>query len=162
MSAASTPATKALSEASVAYRVHTYEHDHRSESYGMEAVGALGVDAGRVFKTLVIELTGAGLAVAVVPVACTLSLKSAAAALGASKAVMADPAKARRITGYVLGGISPLGQRRALPTVIDSSAPTWDTVYCSAGKRGSEIELAPTELIRLTDAVVTEIAVRAG
>lgn len=162
MAAASTPATKTLAQSAVDHRVHVYRHDPRVESYGTEAAAALGVEAARVFKTLVIDLAGVGLAVAVVPVDCTLSLKSAAAALGVSKAVMADPAKAQHSTGYVLGGISPLGQRKALPTVVDESASTIDRIYCSAGKRGMEIELAPADLIRLTDATVAAIAVRAS
>ena len=162
MAAAATPATKVLTSADVDFRVHAYTHDPRQSAYGLEAADALGVDAGRVFKTLVIELSGKSLCVAVVPVACTLSLKAAAAVLGGTKAVMADPAKAQRSSGYVLGGISPLGQRRTLPTVIDSSALESDRIYCSAGRRGLEIELDPADLVRLTSAVVADIAVRAG
>ncbi len=164
--AASTPAIRALTQAKVAHRVHTYQHDPRSDSFGAEAVAALadqlGVAAGQIFKTLVIELSGgsapARLAVAILPVPTTLSLKAAAAALGAPKAVMADKAKAERTTGYVLGGISPLGQKRALPTVIDASALEWDRMLCSAGRRGLEIDLAPADLVRLTDAVTASVA----
>lgn len=163
MAAASTPAIKALVQARVEHRVHAYSHDPRHDSYGAEAVaalaGELGVSAGQVFKTLVIELGSGALAVAVVPVPTTLSLKAAAAALGGGKAAMADKAKAERTTGYVLGGISPLGQKKRLPTVVDVSALQWDRVLCSAGKRGLEIELAPADLVRLTGAVTAPVAV---
>lgn len=161
MAGASTPAILALTRAQVAHRVHAYAHDPRSDSYGAEAVAALadevGVAAAQIFKTLVLELSKGGLAVAVLPVPRTLTLKAAAAALGAPKAVLADRAKAERTTGYVLGGISPLGQKRALPTVLDDSALRWDRVLCSAGKRGLEIELAPADLIRLTGAVTAAV-----
>ncbi|WP_067687809.1 Cys-tRNA(Pro) deacylase [Nocardia jejuensis] len=161
MATASTPAIKALVQAAVEHRVHAYSHDPRSDSYGSEAVealaGELGVGAAQIFKTLVIELSSGGLAVAVLPVPNKLSLKAAAAALGGGKAEMADKAKAERTTGYVLGGISPLGQKKRLPTVIDDSALEWDRVLCSAGKRGLEIELHPAELIRLTEAVTSTI-----
>lgn len=163
--AAPTPAIRAATRAEVAHRVHTYPHDPRNDSFGAEAVAALGerlgVQAGQIFKTLVIELSGGSggsrLAVAVLPVPATLSLKAAAAALDASKAVMADKTRAERTTGYVLGGISPLGQKRVLPTVIDSSALEWDRMLCSAGRRGLEIELAPQDLVRLTAAVTAPI-----
>ncbi|MET8654729.1 Cys-tRNA(Pro) deacylase [Nocardia aurea] len=161
MAGAATPAIRTLSSAGVEHRVHAYRHDPRSDSYGTEAVDALGaelgVEADQIFKTLVIELSTGTLAVAVLPVPNTLSLKAAAAALGAPKAVMADKTKAERSTGYVLGGISPLGQRKPLPTVVDASALTWDRVLCSAGKRGLEIELAPTDLIRIAGAVSASI-----
>lgn len=117
----------------------------------------MGVSADQVFKTLVIELSDGKLAVAVLPVAAKLSLKSAAAALGSPKAIMAEPAKAQRTTGYVLGGISPLGQKRLLPTVIDESALTFPVVFCSAGKRGLEISLTPLDLVQLTKAVTASI-----
>jgi Cys-tRNA(Pro)/Cys-tRNA(Cys) deacylase len=159
--AASTPAIRALTQAKVPHVVHSYPHDPRSESYGDEAVTALservGVTAAQIFKTLVIELSTGAPAVAVLPVPQSLSLKAAAAALGAPKAAMADKAKAQRITGYVLGGVSPLGQKRILPTVVDESALTWDRILFSAGKRGLEIELAPAELIRLTGAVTAPV-----
>ncbi|MET9485552.1 Cys-tRNA(Pro) deacylase [Nocardia sp. NPDC006630] len=161
--AASTPAIKTLVQAKVEHRVHAYPHDPRSDSYGAEAVAALaaelGVSAEQIFKTLVIELGSGALAVAVLPVPAKLSLKAAAAALGEGKAVMADKAKAERTTGYVLGGISPLGQKKRLPTVLDESALEFDRVLCSAGKRGLEIELAPAELVRLTSAVTAAVAV---
>ncbi|WP_328711186.1 Cys-tRNA(Pro) deacylase [Nocardia salmonicida] len=155
----STPAIKALR--GIAHRVHSYSHDPRAESYGDEAVDALGeelgVQAAQIFKTLVIELSSGALAVAVVPVPARLSLKAAAAALGVSKASMADKTKAERTTGYVLGGVSPLGQRKKLPTVVDASALDWDRVLCSAGKRGLEIELAPADLVRACAAVTAPI-----
>lgn len=157
MAASATPATKLLVARGVSHTVHAYAHDPRSTSYGDEAVAALGVAAAQVFKTLVVELSGARLAVAVVPVETKLSLKAAAAALGAAKAVMADVAKAQRSTGYVVGGISPLGQRRPLATVVDSSALQWNRIFCSAGRRGLEIELAPDDLVVLTSAVVADI-----
>ncbi|HUH67485.1 MAG TPA: Cys-tRNA(Pro) deacylase [Mycobacterium sp.] len=163
MSGASSPAIRMLIQNKVDHRVHSYTHDPRSDSYGAEAVNALaeklGVEPEQIFKTLVIELSTGDLAVAVVPVARTLSLKAGAAALGAPKATMADKAKAERITGYVLGGISPLGQKRALPTVLDASALKWDRMLCSAGRRGLEIELAPADLVRLTKAVLAPVAV---
>ncbi|MET8780035.1 Cys-tRNA(Pro) deacylase [Nocardia sp. NPDC050713] len=161
MAGASTPAIRTLAKAGIAHRVHSYAHDPRADSYGAEAVDALaaelGVVAAQIFKTLVVELSTGALAVAVLPVPNTLSLKAAAAALGAPKATMADKTKAERTTGYVLGGISPLGQRKRLPTVIDDSALGWDRMLCSAGKRGLEIELAPADLVRAAGAVTAPI-----
>lgn len=161
MAAASTPAIKILTGAGIAHRVHAYAHDPRAESFGDEAVDALGaelgVEAAQIFKTLVIELSTGALAVAVLPVPAKLSLKAAAAALGAPKASMADKTKAERTTGYVLGGVSPLDQRKKLPTVVDASALDWDRVLCSAGKRGLEIELAPADLVRAAAAVTAPI-----
>jgi Cys-tRNA(Pro)/Cys-tRNA(Cys) deacylase len=157
---AATPAIAALLAAGVAHEVVQYHHDPRADSFGAEAAEQLahshGVAAAQVFKTLVIALSS-GLAVAVLPVPAKLSLKAAAAALGVPKAAMADKAAAERSTGYVLGGISPLGQRKPLPTVIDASALQWDRVLCSAGKRGLDIALAPADLISLTDAVTADI-----
>ncbi|KAF0846321.1 Cys-tRNA(Pro) deacylase [Nocardia caishijiensis] len=161
MAAASTPAIRVLTVANIAHEVHSYAHDQRAESYGAEAVDALGyalgVVAAQVFKTLVIELSTGALAVAVLPVPAKLSLKAAAAALGAAKASMADRTKAERTTGYVLGGVSPLGQRKKLATVVDASALAWDRVLCSAGRRGLEIELAPADLVRAAGAVTAPI-----
>ncbi|MEW5808675.1 MAG: Cys-tRNA(Pro) deacylase [Actinomycetota bacterium] len=159
MARAATPAIAALMAAGVPHTVLTYRHDPRTEAFGDEAVEELagdGVVAEQIFKTLVVALP-TGLGVAVLPVPEKLSLKSAAAALGAAKATMADPAAAQRSTGYVVGGISPLGQRKPLPTVVDSSALRWDRVLCSAGKRGLDVALAPADLIRLTNAVTAEI-----
>jgi Cys-tRNA(Pro)/Cys-tRNA(Cys) deacylase len=157
---AATPAIAALVTAGIPHDVYRYDHDPRATSFGDEAVAALAATAGvapdQILKTLVVALP-TGLAVAVLPVPATLSLKAAAAALGAPKASMADRAAAERSTGYVLGGISPLGQRKALPTVVDASALTWDRVLCSAGKRGLEIALAPGDLIRLARAVTADV-----
>jgi Cys-tRNA(Pro)/Cys-tRNA(Cys) deacylase len=151
-----TPATTLLTRQKVAHRVHAYEHDPRADSFGLEAVKALGVQPERCFKTLIAEVDGR-LVVAVVPVSGALDVKALAAAVGGKRAGMADPVAAERSTGYVLGGISPLGQRKRLPTVIDSTALGYDTVYVSAGRRGLEIELAGAELARLTDATVASI-----
>ncbi|WIY05928.1 Cys-tRNA(Pro) deacylase [Amycolatopsis mongoliensis] len=157
MAGKGTPATALLAKQKVAHTLHAYDHDPRAESYGLEAVEALGLERARVFKTLVVEVDGR-LVVGVVPVTGQLDLKALAAAAGGKKAKMADPAAAQRATGYVLGGISPLGHRSRLAVVIDASAPTFETVFCSAGRRGLEVELAPAELIRLTGAVVAPIA----
>jgi Cys-tRNA(Pro)/Cys-tRNA(Cys) deacylase len=156
MPRAATPAIAALVAAGVPHDVLRYDHDPRNESYGDEAVAALAASPGQIFKTLVIAVPR-GLAVAVLPVPRKLSLKAAAAALGVPKAEMADRAAAGRSTGYVLGGISPLGQRKPLPTVVDASALAFDRVLCSAGKRGLEVALAPADLIRLTNAVTADI-----
>lgn len=141
--------------------LHPYTHDPAAASYGTEAAEALGADPEKVFKTLMVEVEGR-LAVGVVPVSGNLDLKAFAAALGAKKAAMADPAAAERRTGYVLGGISPLGQRQSSPTVIDDSALAFDTVLVSGGKRGLDIELAPADLIRLTSALTASIGTGAG
>ena len=151
-----TPATAALAAAGVPFVLHPYTHDPSAASYGAEAAEALGIDPSRVFKTLMVEVEGR-LAVGIVPVSGTLDLKAFAAALGAKKAAMADPAAAQRRTGYVLGGISPLGQRLPSPTVLDSSAVGLQTLLVSGGKRGLDIELAPADLIRLTQAVTAPI-----
>jgi len=151
-----TPATVALTAAGVEFTVHAYEHDPSHPSYGEEAAEAMGVSPDRVFKTLVADVDGT-LTVAVVPVAGSLDLKALAAALGAKRAVMADPVLAERTTGYVRGGISPLGQRKKLPTVLDTSASTHPTICVSAGRRGLEVELTPTDLTRLTEAVSAPI-----
>jgi len=154
MAGRDTPATTAARKAGVEHRVHEYAHDPDATSYGMEAAEALGLDPARVFKTLVADLDGT-LTVCIVPVAHELDLRS----LG-KRARLADTAKAERTTGYVAGGISPLGQRRALPTLVDETALDHDTVFVSAGRRGLEIELAPADLVRLTTAVVAPIARR--
>ncbi|MEU6081949.1 Cys-tRNA(Pro) deacylase [Streptomyces sp. NPDC047108] len=154
--AGGTPATVALTGAGTDFTVHAYEHDPAAASYGEEAAQAMGVEPERVFKTLLAEVDGA-LTVAIVPVAGSLDLKALAAAVGGKRAVMADPAVAERTTGYVRGGISPLGQRRRLPTVLDDSASSYGTVCVSAGRRGLEVELAPSDLASLTDAVLAPI-----
>ncbi len=157
---AATPAITALLTAGVPHEVLQYRHDPRNASFGEEAVeelaGVEGVDPEQVFKTLVIALPK-GLGVAVLPVRSKLSLKAAAAALGVAKATMADRAAAERATGYVIGGISPFGQRKPLPTVVDASALGWDRVLCSAGKRGWDIAVHPQDLIKLTNAVTADI-----
>ena len=153
---AGTPATVALTKANVPFTAHTYEHDPAAGSFGTEAAEVMGVVPERVFKTLLAEVDGK-LVVAVVPVSGSLDLKALASAVGGKKAAMADPAAAERSTGYVLGGISPLGQRKPLRTVVDESALGFDTVFCSGGRRGFEIELAPADLVRLTSAVTASI-----
>ncbi|MFF8318230.1 Cys-tRNA(Pro) deacylase [Streptomyces bobili] len=151
-----TPATVALTAAGVEFTVHAYDHDPAHPSYGEEAAEATGVSPDRVFKTLVAEVDGT-LTVAVVPVAGSLDLKALAAAVGGKRAAMADPALAERTTGYVRGGISPLGQRKRLPTVLDDSAQAHSTICVSAGRRGLEVELSPTDLAKLTDAVLAPV-----
>jgi Cys-tRNA(Pro)/Cys-tRNA(Cys) deacylase len=149
---AATPAVRVLERAKVAHTLHPYDPEHPSDQgHGEAAVAALGADPRQVFKTLVARVDGA-LTVAVVPVSGTLDLKALAAAAQGRKAVMAEPADAERTTGYVLGGISPLGQRKALPTVVDESALGFGTVMVSAGRRGLQVELAPADLVRLTRA----------
>ncbi len=153
---AGTPATNALARAGVSYTVHRYEHDPAAPSYGLEAAEALGVQAERVFKTLLADVDGSPV-VAVVPVVGSLDLKALATALGAKRAGMAASSAAERATGYVIGGISPLGQRRRLPTVVDSTAVEFPTIFVSAGRRGMDVELAPDQLVRLTDATTARI-----
>jgi Cys-tRNA(Pro)/Cys-tRNA(Cys) deacylase len=157
VSAKGTPATKALQRAGLEVRTHAYEHDPKAESYGLEAATALSLDPTCVYKTLVAMVDGK-LTVAIVPVEKQLDLKALAAAAKGKRAEMAKVADAERATGYVAGGISPLGQRKALPTVIDDSALLHDTVFVSGGRRGLEIELAPADLERLTGAAVAPIA----
>ncbi|MEV5152334.1 Cys-tRNA(Pro) deacylase [Streptomyces werraensis] len=151
-----TPATVALTAAGVPFTVHSYDHDPSHPSYGEEAAEAMGVSPDRVFKTLVADVDGA-LTVAVVPVAGQLDLKALASAAGGKRASMADPALAERTTGYVRGGISPLGQRKKLPTVLDESATRHETICVSAGRRGLEVELTPADLAILTSAVLAPI-----
>ena len=154
---AGTPATVVLTEAGVPFTLHTYAHDPSARSYGDEAAALLGLAPEQMFKTLLVD-TGAGLAVGVLPVAGSLDLKAMATALGVKHVVLADPAVAQRVTGYVLGGISPLGQKRRLPTVIDESAELFDVVYVSGGRRGLSLGVAPADLIALTEATVADIA----
>ncbi len=155
--ASGTRATDELVRLGVTHTVHRYVHDPRHASYGQEASEALGVPPGRVFKTLIAEVDGK-LTVAVVPVSGTLDLKALAAAAGGKKAAMAEPAAAERATGYVTGGITSLGLRKPLPVVVDASALGHDTVFCSAGQRGMEIELAPADLVTAANARVAPIA----
>lgn len=152
-----TPATLALDALGIDYRGHTYDHDPAATGYGVEAARALGVPEGRIFKTLLVD-AGGELAVGIVPVAGSLDLKAMAAALGVKAVRMADPSDAARRTGYVLGGISPIGQRRLLRTVIDDSAADHDTVYVSGGRRGFQVELRPEELLRVTRGTYAPIA----
>lgn len=159
--AGGTPATVLLDADGASYTTHTYVHDPQAASYGTEAAEALGVDPARVFKTLMVDTGrsgGAALAVAIVPVTGSLDLKAAAVALRVKKVQLAQADDAQRRTGYVLGGISPLGQRHHSPTVIEDSATTWSTIYVSGGRRGLEIEVAPQDLIRLTDARPAAVA----
>lgn len=151
-----TPATVVLAKAKADFTLHPYDHDPGAQAYGEEAADALGLPYERIFKTLVAEVES-GLAVAVVPVSGKLDLKALAAALKSKRAAMADAAKVERVTGYVVGGISPLGQRKQLPTVVDASALEFETIYFSAGKRGLQIETAPANLISLTRAVTADI-----
>ncbi|MFA5529253.1 MAG: Cys-tRNA(Pro) deacylase [Thiohalomonadaceae bacterium] len=153
-----TPAIDAAKNAGVAHTVHAYEHDPSCAAYGTEAAEKMGVAATRVFKTLVVQLDGKVFAVGIIPVAAQLSMKLMAKAAGAKKATMADKQDVERITGYVLGGVSPLGQKRRLKSFIDASARPFPTVYVSAGRRGLEIELAPDDLAHLTGAAFAELA----
>ena len=154
-----TPAVRALKKARVEYTLHSYEHDPASRSYGLEAAEKIGVPPALVYKTLVVRCQPDGLAVAVVPVSCQLDLKRFAAVSGVKKASMADKADVERATGYVPGGVSPLGQKRRLPIFIDDSINIYERVYISAGKRGLDVSLRPADLIRLASADVGKIAV---
>ena len=155
-----TPAIALVRKAGIVYRVHEYTHEPRAASFGEEAADALGISRARVFKTLLAMLNSdsSQLAVAVVPVARRLNLKAFAAACRAKRAELADSADAERVTGYVVGGISPLGQKRRLPLVLDASALRFETVFVSAGRRGLELELAPKDLMRLSAGIQAAIA----
>ena len=154
-----TPAIKAAQAAGVDVKTHEYRHDPANTNYGLEAADALGLDPVTVFKTLLVMLNGDArkLAVAVVPVTGQLDLKAMATACKAKKADMADPVVAQRATGYVVGGISPLGQKKRLPTVIDASATTYPKMFVSGGRRGLDIEIKPNDLIRLCAAQTAAI-----
>jgi Cys-tRNA(Pro)/Cys-tRNA(Cys) deacylase len=152
-----TPATVALTAAGIAFTVREYDHDPRATSYGLEAAEALGAAPERVFKTLLADVDGR-LVVGVVPVTGQLDLKALARAVGGRKAQMADPAAAERATGYVVGGISPIGQKRAHPTVVDVSALDHDTVLVSGGRRGLDLELSPADLVAVTGASTAPVA----
>jgi Cys-tRNA(Pro)/Cys-tRNA(Cys) deacylase len=154
--AAGTPATALLTASKVSFTLHPYEVAADAPNYGALVAAALGVPGEQVFKTLIAEVDGV-LAVGVVPVVGDLDLKALAAAAGGKRAALADRAAAERSSGYVRGGISPLGQRKRLPTVIDGSATALDLMYVSAGRRGLQIALAPNDLIQLTDAIVAPI-----
>jgi Cys-tRNA(Pro)/Cys-tRNA(Cys) deacylase len=156
-SSGGTPATVALTKAGAPFTLHEYAHDPRAASYGLEAAEALGLEPAQVFKTLMAD-AGGTLAVGIVPVTGQLDLKALARALGVSKAVMAEVAAAERATGYVAGGISPFGQKRAHRTVLDESALGFDVVYVSGGRRGLDLGVAPADLVRVTSATVAPIA----
>lgn len=151
-----TPATVALTRAGIGFTLRAYDHDPAAESYGLEAATALGVEPERVLKTLLVSVEGR-LVVGIVPVSGQLDLKAVAAAAGGKRAEMADPRLAERTTGYVVGGISPVGQRKQLPTVLDESALRFDTVLVSGGRRGLDLELSPHDLVRVTAATVAQI-----
>ncbi len=154
---AGTPATAALIAAGIPFVEHAYSHDPALTNFGLEAATALGLDPDRVFKTLVAEVDGA-LVVGIVPVTGKLDIKALAAAVGGKRAEMADPKHAERRTGYVVGGISPIGQKNAHPTVLDETAELFDTVFVSGGRRGLDLELAPADLVRVTNGIVADIA----
>ena len=151
-----TPATALLTTLGVRFTLHPYHHDPRAEAYGEEAAEALGVETTRIFKTLIATIEGK-LVCGVVPVSGHLDLKALAATLGGKRAVMAEPSAAARATGYVVGGISPLGQKTRIPVVVDESAAAFETVYVSAGRRGLQVELSPADLIRSTGATLAPI-----
>ena len=156
-----TPAIVALGAAGVDFTVHEFHHEPSGRNYGIEAAEALGVEHDRVFKTLLANAHGASggaQVVGIVPVTAQLSLRNLAAAAGAKRAEMCPPDVAERLTGYVVGGISPFGQKRSLPTVIDETCELWDTIFVSGGRRGLDVELAPGALIDLLDATVADIA----
>ncbi len=153
-----TPAIKSLEKAKAKFQTHEYHHDANAESYGMEAAEKLGIDPNRVFKTLVVMLDAKDYAVGIIPVSAMLSMKQIAKAAGAKKAAMADKQQVERMTGYVLGGVSPFGQKKLLKTFIDSSAKIHPTVFVSAGRRGLEVELAPTVFIQLLGGQFFELA----
>jgi len=153
-----TPGINVAKKAKIAHKVHEYAHDSSSESYGLEAAEKLGVPEARVFKTLVVSLDNKELAIGVIPVSSMLSMKLLAKAAGAKKATMAARSDVERSTGYVLGGVSPLGQKKRLKTIIDSSAKNHTTIYVSAGRRGLEIELSPNDLEKLVNGIFSEIS----
>ena len=151
-----TPAIRMLETAGVDHRLHEYERGDDRRDFGREAAAALGLPGEQVFKTLVVDL-GDELCVAVIPVSCTLSLKRVAAALGAKRATMCEPDRAERSSGYVVGGISPLGQKRQLRTVLDETAELFETIFVSGGRRGLDLEVAPGDIARLLDAIAADV-----
>lgn len=153
-----TPAINALRKGKINHQVHEYVHDPASDAFGLDAVEKLDLPADRVFKTLVVSVDNQELVVGVVPVACMLSMKHLAKAVGAKKAAMANPSDVERVTGYVLGGVSPLGQKKRLRTIIDVSAQAFSTIYVSAGRRGLQIELSPQDLKTLTNGSFSKIS----
>jgi Cys-tRNA(Pro)/Cys-tRNA(Cys) deacylase len=155
--AVGTPATVALEASGIPFVGHTYTHDAANRNFGLEAAAELGLDALQVFKTLMVDVDG-GLVVAIVPVSSKLDLGALAATVAGKRAALADPAVAQRKTGYVVGGISPIGQKTRLPTILDETAELFDTIYVSGGRRGFDIELSPADLLRVTDGVTAAIA----
>ena len=153
-----TPAINTAKRARIEFHLHEYDHDPNAASYGDEAAAKLGLDPDRVFKTLVVTVDGKTLGVAVLPVSHQLDLKRYAKAVGAKKAAMADKREVERSTGYVLGGVSPLGQKKRLPTVVDDSVRDYATIFVSAGRRGMDIELSPADLAALTGATFADVA----
>lgn len=154
---AGTPATAALKVAGIPYIEHAYDHDPANRNFGEEAADVLGLDPERVFKTLMVDVDGR-LVVAIVPVTGKLDLGALAASLHGKRATMADPALAERKTGYLVGGISPIGQKTRLATVLDETAELFDTVFVSGGRRGFDVELAPADLVAVTSAIIAAIA----
>lgn len=152
-----TPGINTAKRANIFYRVHEYSHDPKSDSYGAEAAEKMEVAQERVFKTLVVRVGPKDLIVGVVPVSSSLDMKHIAKAVGVKKAGMAEPSDVEKSTGYVLGGVSPLGQKRKLATIIDSSAQKYPTIFVSAGRRGLELEVKPADLMKLTDAAFVDI-----
>jgi Cys-tRNA(Pro)/Cys-tRNA(Cys) deacylase len=152
-----TPGINQAKKSKISHKIHEYSHDESSESYGLEAADKMGVAQERVFKTLVVSLDNKALVVGIIPVSSMLSMKLIAKAVGAKKAFMADKLDVERSTGYILGGVSPLGQKKRLKTIIHSSANNYPTIYVSAGRRGLEIELRPADLAKLTNAKLAEI-----
>ncbi len=153
-----TPAVNLVKRSRITYQLHSYAHEPGVAAYGQEAADKLGLDPHQVFKTLLVQQSSGQLAVAVIPVCCSLDLKAVGQALGSKKVAMADPQEAQRVTGYLVGGISPLAQKRALPTLIDESAYQFATIFVSGGRRGLDLELAPADLQRLTRARRAAIA----
>jgi Cys-tRNA(Pro)/Cys-tRNA(Cys) deacylase len=152
-----TPGINQVKKNKVSHKIHEYSHDESSESYGLEAADKMGVTQERIFKTLVVTLDNQNLVVGIIPVSSMLSMKLIAKAVGAKKATMADKLDVERSTGYVLGGVSPLGQKRRLSTIIHSSASNYSSIYVSAGRRGLEIELSPADLAKLTNGKFVDI-----
>lgn len=156
-----TPAIRALEQAGISYEVHEYEHSGEGRDYGLEAARELSLDPDRVFKTLVLAVAGhrPGEVVGIVPVSTQADLKAVGVALGAKRVEICDRAVAERLTGYVVGGISPIGQKKRLPTLLDTSAEGWPTIFVSAGRRGLDLEIAPGDLLAMTGGRLAPIAV---
>lgn len=154
-----TPAINLLKKNKCDYKIHKYKHDPANTNYGLEAAHALGLDEKQVYKTLLVELNPKELAVGIIPVNKSMSLKNIASCLKAKSATMANKDEAQKITGYLLGGISPFGQKKLLKTVLDISAMDFDTIYVSGGRRGLDIEVKPSDIIKLLNAYCEEVAV---